>query len=284
MKKLLISLTIIAAVAAVLVGATTAFFSDTETSTGNTFTAGSIDLKIDNECHWSGGTTCPWHEVEMPDGTFMKSDWQLTDLEDGVHKFAYFTDLKPGDWGEDTISIHVYDNDAWGRVYLSNIVDAENDCTEPELEDEPNCASDTNGELDNYLEAMVWLDQGMHPGFQCPADEPRCAEDPEEGDNIHQMGEPVVFTNFVDLSYDLAGVIMQGYIQHPDAPGLTEDGHMVGSITYYIGLSWCFGEYEHGPDVCNGLSVDNSSQTDSLGADITFEAEQYRNNPVPSWR
>jgi predicted ribosomally synthesized peptide with SipW-like signal peptide len=46
MKKILISLAIIAAVGAIGFGATRAYFSDTETSTGNTFTAGSIDLAL----------------------------------------------------------------------------------------------------------------------------------------------------------------------------------------------------------------------------------------------
>ncbi|MFA6394049.1 MAG: TasA family protein [Patescibacteria group bacterium] len=49
MKKILMSLSIIAAVGAVVVTATTAYFSDTETSTGNTFTAGTIDIAIDGE-------------------------------------------------------------------------------------------------------------------------------------------------------------------------------------------------------------------------------------------
>ena len=39
MKKILISLAVVGAVGAVVAGATGAFFSDTETSTGNTFTA-----------------------------------------------------------------------------------------------------------------------------------------------------------------------------------------------------------------------------------------------------
>lgn len=47
MKKLLISLAIIAGIAAVVTGITIAYFNDTETSTGNIFVAGSIDLKID---------------------------------------------------------------------------------------------------------------------------------------------------------------------------------------------------------------------------------------------
>jgi predicted ribosomally synthesized peptide with SipW-like signal peptide len=46
MKKVLISLSIIGAVAAIAIGATVAYLSDTETSTGNTFTAGTLDLKV----------------------------------------------------------------------------------------------------------------------------------------------------------------------------------------------------------------------------------------------
>lgn len=47
MKKILFSISIIAAAAAVITGGTLAFFSDTETSTGNTFTAGTLDLNLD---------------------------------------------------------------------------------------------------------------------------------------------------------------------------------------------------------------------------------------------
>jgi len=46
MRKIIISLSIIAAVAAIAIGATTAYFSDTETSTGNTFSAGTIDIRV----------------------------------------------------------------------------------------------------------------------------------------------------------------------------------------------------------------------------------------------
>jgi len=53
MKKILISVSVIAAAAAVVIGATTAYFSDTETSTGNTFTAGVIDISVDGENPWT---------------------------------------------------------------------------------------------------------------------------------------------------------------------------------------------------------------------------------------
>lgn len=273
MKKILISLSIIAGAAVVVVGATTAFFSDTETSTGNTFTAGSIDLKVDNECHWSGGTTCPWQV----------SDWSLTDLKDGIHKFFYFTDLKPGDWGEDTISLHVYDNDAWGRVYLDGVTDSENDCTEPELEDEPNCVAgaDQDGELDNEMQAMIWLDQGTTPGFQCSGEgeTARCGDDIFEGDNEWQGEnyEPVIVYDDITAgwSYDLSNILVG------NGDGLTSDGHMVGSITYYIGVGWCFGDWDG--STCDGSDVNNSSQSDSLSGNLNFQVEQYRNNQIPSW-
>ena len=46
MKKIIISLAVVGAVAAAVVVGTTAFFSDTEQSTGNTFTAGTIDISV----------------------------------------------------------------------------------------------------------------------------------------------------------------------------------------------------------------------------------------------
>jgi predicted ribosomally synthesized peptide with SipW-like signal peptide len=44
-KRILISLSVIAAVAAIAIGGTVAYFSDTETSTGNTFSAATLDLE-----------------------------------------------------------------------------------------------------------------------------------------------------------------------------------------------------------------------------------------------
>ena len=47
MKKILMSLLTVAAVGALMTGGVIAYFSDVETSTGNTFTAGTLDLKVD---------------------------------------------------------------------------------------------------------------------------------------------------------------------------------------------------------------------------------------------
>ena len=53
MTKIAKSLAMIAFVAAVGVYATSSFFSDTETSTDNTFTAGTIDISVDGENPWT---------------------------------------------------------------------------------------------------------------------------------------------------------------------------------------------------------------------------------------
>ena len=105
MKKILMSLGVIVAVGAIVAGATGAFFSDSETSVGNTFTAGDIDLQIDNESY-AIDYNIPGYD--NPVGALVASthtSWELTDLT--IEKFFDFVDLKPGDMGEDTISIHV---------------------------------------------------------------------------------------------------------------------------------------------------------------------------------
>ncbi len=52
-KKIILSMLTIGAVLAMVTGATTALFSDTETSTGNTFSAGTIDISVNNLNPWS---------------------------------------------------------------------------------------------------------------------------------------------------------------------------------------------------------------------------------------
>ncbi len=52
-KQILLSLSVIAIVATVVVGGTVALFSDTEKVTANTFAAGTIDIAIDGENAWA---------------------------------------------------------------------------------------------------------------------------------------------------------------------------------------------------------------------------------------
>src|SRR3989344_1035408 len=85
MKKIIISGSLIVAVAALVTGATVAFFNDTETSTGNVFTAGSIDLTVDSQGSSYNGNNLA--------GTNFPSK----DLDQ--EHFFVFEDIKPGEYG-----------------------------------------------------------------------------------------------------------------------------------------------------------------------------------------
>ena len=117
MKKILLSLSAIAFAGVIVAGATGAFFQDTETSTGNTFAAGAIDLKVDNESYYNSQVST-------------STSWQLTDLT--IEKFFNFSDVKPGDDGEDTISLHVNNNDSWVCADVTLTSNDDNGITERE--------------------------------------------------------------------------------------------------------------------------------------------------------
>ena len=69
MKKILISLSIIAVVAVLVIGGAFAYFQDVETSTGNTFSAGTLDLQIrDQDESYGDGVTATWKAEDVKPG------------------------------------------------------------------------------------------------------------------------------------------------------------------------------------------------------------------------
>ena len=321
MRKILTSIFVIALMAVAVFGATRAFFSDTETSVGNTFEAGSLDLRVDSESHFNG-LVCTLGENEQytwqvpvggqsvgPEhypqpGDPCTGTWSQSDLGPGAEwRFFNFSDLKPGDEGENTISLHVLDNDAWGRLLVNNITDLDVTCTEPESEAvDVECNPSGipgDGELGEAIAFDAWLDEGGVAGFQCndpdPDDNPetddatsgaRCAADPLEGDNLLNGVEQLFWTDetideVAEGPFALDDVLGGAYALHVCTEatghtdyglchGLAEDGRMVGSATYYFGLAWDIPE-----------TAGNEIQSDSIVADMVFEVEQHRNNPTP---
>lgn len=69
MKKILLSLGTLVVVGVIVVGATISFYNDTETSTGNIFTAGSIDLKVDHLAQTYNGVDCKTCSVTIQSDT-----------------------------------------------------------------------------------------------------------------------------------------------------------------------------------------------------------------------
>jgi len=73
------------------------FLLCTETSTGNLLQAGELDLEIDNQSYYNGVLNAP-------------TTWTLEQWANQL--FFNFLDIKPDDYGEDTISLHA-ENDYW---------------------------------------------------------------------------------------------------------------------------------------------------------------------------
>ena len=76
MLRIMKSLMVIVAVAAIAVGATGAWFSDEETSNGNSFTAGTLDLNVD------GGNTnvVKFNVSNMRPGSQPTGSWILANV------------------------------------------------------------------------------------------------------------------------------------------------------------------------------------------------------------
>lgn len=261
MKKILLSSALIlSAFGALTLGGTGAFFSDTEISGGNTFAAGAIDLKIDNESYYNGVVST-------------STSWTLTDLT--IQKFFNFPDLKPGDVGEDTISLHVDNNDAYLCANVKLTSNDDNGLVEPEaLVDATDGPG--NGELASNVNFVWWAD---------------------DGDNVLESDESVISQGPIG-ALGLNGSTTVALADSSTNIWTDVPGPVPGSQTLYIGKAWCFGTLtpdpllqdgmgttsprrpsnSNGGILCDGRQLNNSTQTDSLTADVTFTAVQARHN------
>lgn len=256
-SKVFYSIFLVTIILATAIAGSSAYFSDNETSQQNVLQAGAIDLKIDNTSYYNG--------KESPSTT-----WELDNLTDNNHLFFNFNDLKPGDWGEDTISAHVKNNDSWLCMDITLTGTPENGQTEPEsLVDETD--GEQEGELQNYLSFVFWADDGDN------------VLETDETDNIFIDKKTIGQIGTVALADSTINIWTQ-------QPGNPLEGGDVGPI-HYIGKAWCFGELtinavEPGnnspidnPGIeCSGSTINNDSQTDQVLADVSFTAVQSRNN------
>jgi spore coat-associated protein N len=125
LRKVLLSLMTIVLVCGVVGGGVYAYFSDVETSTGNTFTAGTLDLNLD------GGNT-------------------------NVVKFTV-GDVAPGDSGNGTWTVsNVGSIDGYLDLESVSVTEGIGTTTDPEVADEPS-HGDT-AQLGSYLLAHLFVD------------------------------------------------------------------------------------------------------------------------------
>jgi len=206
-KKIILNLCLIGALTAVAVGGTIAYFSDTETSVGNKFVAGKLNLKIDNTCHYNGKECMmvePGYYVWQGTDEQCFCSWELKDLAGEL--FFNLLDVKPGDNGEDTVSLHIINNDAWVCAQVANLTSDDNGCELPESLMDATCGAG-GGELKENLFFTIWEDTNC--------------------DNILDAGEQVL----VDNQPAEEGV-------WPIADSNTGAGPLEGGQTYCLGVKW----------------------------------------------
>ncbi len=210
-------------IALFLAGAgTMAYFSDTETSSGNTFTAGELDLKVDlvdSSANYEGSWSNKFDETDDP-----------------LEPIFNFSDVKPGDNGRAIISLHVYDNPAWGWISIENLEETDGTDTEPEIEAEGG-ETDGEGELSQNMNVTVSWYKGDYPNGTAP--DAAIYHDDDFG--ISERKIPL--------------------------DGESNDGMqpLENCVTYYLVIEW---------EV--PTTVGNIIQGDNLSFDLVFGADQYR--------
>ncbi|QCC46280.1 vWA domain-containing protein [Halobellus limi] len=175
---------------------TSAFFSDEEEFADNTLQAGTLDLKLDYKATYLGGpgrldavramgypdaeeilvdeeptgryllAQAPspadlqeWEDLVQGEGfPFCSSEAdEYLENGDGIPMFT-ISDVKPGDSGEVTVSIHICDNPGYLRMIGELTGNEENGQTEPEIDAEGE-DTDGSGELADAIEVCVWYDE-----------------------------------------------------------------------------------------------------------------------------
>jgi predicted ribosomally synthesized peptide with SipW-like signal peptide len=228
-KRILASILVIGLVAAGIGSTTTALFNDTETSNDNEFTAGELDLQVD------------WNE------SYNGEHIETQEMTDNPGAIFDFEDIKPGDHGEATVSLHLEDNPGWIWMTFNQTSNLENGCTEPESEVDNSCndPGQGEGELGEHLEFTIWAD---------------------DGDNTLQDDEEVIFEG---TAHELSeqSELSDGLLLDSN-PETEEVEAFPGEETKYVGVKWNV-----------PLETGNEIQGDSKTFDIGFYTEQERHNP-----
>ncbi len=163
----------------------------------------------------------------------------LFSAQDNPGSFWSFSDVKPGDYGTDLVSLHVDSNDAYACLFTSDVDDNENMLLESESGD----TSTSEGELSQYLKLFAWDD---------------------DGDGVYETGETVLVPVNTPFGTDVPAAAVA----------------VSTTVNSNVGVAWCMGTQSlSGTTInCSGAGDQNDAQTDTLTAQMVAYAEQQRNN------
>ena len=210
--------------------------------TETTFSCAGLDLKVDSHTTYNGAT--------MP-----KLSWSLKDLVPGVDHFFNFPDVKPGDTGETTMSMHLQKSSAWMCLDFKNLKDKDNGNNEPESHVDANGAA--GGELSKGVEFFAWQEN--------------------DGDNKFEVGEKPLFGTSSQPAFVALNNKTYTLADSKHGPAWTTNK------TRYIGVAWCAGHMSVNTATaaisCDGTVLGNGVQTDSFSVDVTLRALPSQDNP-----
>jgi predicted ribosomally synthesized peptide with SipW-like signal peptide len=186
-------------------------------------------VPTDDECGYlrqslreAGGWVSPLDSAARTNGTV---NGQTTAPGD---RLVEISDVKPGDFGEVTFSLHLCGNP--GYVWVTGELGAnlENGLTEPEADDpDEDHAGPNAGELGDAIRTMLWYDTGSDGEYQGSVTG-------GEGDNVQQAGERVLLQGGLNTVLDVLsesdpGVLLDGGTTNGgSAPSVPGSGTTVG--------------------------------------------------------
>ncbi|MEF8781291.1 MAG: SipW-dependent-type signal peptide-containing protein [Haloferacaceae archaeon] len=185
---------------------TSAFFSDQETFENNQLTAGTLDMKVGWEEHYSDWSEDEAEHAHMEDGELVIDDHEefmnatlqeqfpdkqtkkeldqgtadpcdvLADVPDDLSRpLIELEDVKPGDFGEVTFSFALCDNPGYVWMNGGLLEAAESGITEPEADDpaedgDPGSTDPADVELLDQIQVTVWCDSNYNNLFDEASD------------------------------------------------------------------------------------------------------------------
>ncbi|WP_336036684.1 SipW-dependent-type signal peptide-containing protein [Halobacterium yunchengense] len=270
---------------------TSAYLNDTESFEGNSITAGTLDLKVDWQQTYTGPdgrvpvNAYPDHDDDGWQSTSDTNEYapgepltlECSQLESGSEldedvfesperstpgpitdqdHLVDLGDVKPGDEGEVTFSLHLCDNPGFVWMTLNNIEEGPGDTPEPE-------PTPDEGELAENLYVEIWYDTDCDNEFD--DDEAIILGD---GDGVHTDDVTLAQARSELQNADGLIPLSNGGINGWNIPaGAVSRNCFDGDKQYCIGVHWWV------PD-----EVGNVIQGDTLSFDLGFYTEQCRHN------
>lgn len=141
-KQIILAVGMIVFVVAAIIGGTGAFFSDTESSTGNVFTAGAVNIAITDIAH-------------------SPSEPNLVGFTENTNGLSFsFSDLKPLDEGTVTYTLDNTENEAYVCALVEETGNHDNGINDPEGDAGDVTPGAGNGELGQFLNFKFGSESG----------------------------------------------------------------------------------------------------------------------------